>query len=74
VIDADGRQPQILRANIPLGQVGRVEFGTYLSASPLPSPSPSRCWSNMFIGRPAGSYDRILDFSTAVTGGPGRGR
>jgi putative iron-dependent peroxidase len=29
---------------------------------------------NMFIGRPAGSYDRILDFSTSVTGGPGRGR
>jgi porphyrinogen peroxidase len=28
---------------------------------------------NMFIGRPAGSYDRILDFSTAVIGGPGHG-
>jgi hypothetical protein len=24
---------------------------------------------NMFIGRPPGNYDRILDFSTAVTGG-----
>jgi porphyrinogen peroxidase len=23
---------------------------------------------NMFIGRPPGNYDRILDFSTAVTG------
>jgi putative iron-dependent peroxidase len=23
---------------------------------------------NMFIGRPPGKYDRILDFSTAVTG------
>jgi len=23
---------------------------------------------NMFIGRPTGNYDRILDFSTAVTG------
>ena len=23
----------------------------------------------MFIGRPPGNYDRILDFSTAVTGG-----
>jgi putative iron-dependent peroxidase len=22
----------------------------------------------MFIGKPAGTYDRILDFSTAVTG------
>ena len=29
---------------------------------------------NMFIGRPAGSYDRILDFSTAVVGGPGPDR
>jgi porphyrinogen peroxidase len=67
MIDADARQPQILRANIPFGQIGRVEFDTYSSASPLPSPSP-------FIGRPAGSYDRILDFSTAVIGGPGHGR
>src|SRR5690606_20884186 len=25
---------------------------------------------NMFIGDPVGTYDRILDFSTAVTGGP----
>jgi putative iron-dependent peroxidase len=24
--------------------------------------------ANMFIGRPPGNYDRILDFSTAVTG------
>lgn len=25
--------------------------------------------TNMFIGRPPGNYDRLLDFSTAVTGG-----
>ena len=24
---------------------------------------------NMFIGRPPGNYDRLLDFSRAVTGG-----
>jgi porphyrinogen peroxidase len=24
---------------------------------------------NMFIGKPPGNHDRILDFSTAVTGG-----
>lgn len=24
---------------------------------------------NMFVGRPVGNYDRLLDFSTAVTGG-----
>jgi len=23
---------------------------------------------NMFVGRPAGNYDRLLDFSKAVTG------
>jgi putative iron-dependent peroxidase len=23
---------------------------------------------NMFLGKPKGNYDRILDFSTAVTG------
>ena len=25
--------------------------------------------TNMFIGKPPGNHDRILDFSTAVTGG-----
>jgi putative iron-dependent peroxidase len=24
--------------------------------------------TNMFIGKPPGTYDRILDFSTAITG------
>jgi putative iron-dependent peroxidase len=24
--------------------------------------------TNMFVGRPPGNYDRLLDFSTAVTG------
>jgi len=24
--------------------------------------------TNMFVGRPAGNYDRLLDFSRAVTG------
>jgi putative iron-dependent peroxidase len=24
--------------------------------------------TNMFVGRPEGNYDRLLDFSTAVTG------
>jgi putative iron-dependent peroxidase len=24
---------------------------------------------NMFVGRPPGNYDRLLDFSRAVTGG-----
>ena len=30
--------------------------------------SSSRCCSNMFVGDPPGNHDRILDFSTAVTG------
>jgi putative iron-dependent peroxidase len=27
-----------------------------------------RMLKNMFVGEPEGTYDRILDFSTAVTG------
>ena len=28
----------------------------------------ARCWKSMFIGNPVGNTDRLLDFSTAVTG------
>ncbi len=70
ITDDDGNELQIVRANMPFGDAGR-------RASPAPTTSRTRAdpdvtermLRNMFIGDPPGNTDRILDFSTAVTGG-----
>jgi putative iron-dependent peroxidase len=64
----DGSQQQILRANMPFGAPGRGEFGTYYIAYCATPAVTEEMLSNMFIGRPPGNYDRILDFSAPVTG------
>ena len=66
--DPDGTQRQILRANMPFGEVGRGEFGTYYAGYAATPGVTEQMLVNMFIGNPPGNYDRILDFSTAVTG------
>ena len=66
--DADGNERQILRANMPFGSVGRQEFGTYYIGYAATPDVTERMLQNMFIGDPPGNTDRILDFSTAVTG------
>ena len=66
--DPDGTQRQILRANMPFGEVGRGEFGTYYAGYAATPSVTEQMLVNMFIGNPPGNYDRILDFSTAVTG------
>jgi putative iron-dependent peroxidase len=66
--DPDGTEHDILRANMPFGQVGHREFGTYYIAYAATPRVTEQMLDNMFIGKPPGNYDRILDFSTAVTG------
>jgi len=69
IMEPDGTQRQIVRANMPFGEVGTREFGTYYIAySGTPSVT-ERMLIRMFIGEPPGNTDRILDFSTAITGG-----
>ncbi|WP_392890127.1 Dyp-type peroxidase [Pseudomonas migulae] len=68
-ITQDGQEVKILRDNMPFGRPGAGEFGTYFIGYAR-SPDPlEQMLENMFVGRPAGNYDRLLDFSTAVTGG-----
>lgn len=68
ITDPDGTEREILRSNMPFGAPGRGEFGTYfIGYSSTPSVI-ERMLENMFIGDPPGSHDRLLDFSTAVTG------
>jgi putative iron-dependent peroxidase len=67
-ITVDGKEVKILRDNMPFGQPGRGEFGTYfIGYCRWPRPI-EQMLENMFIGRPPGNYDRLLDFSRAVTG------
>jgi len=68
ITDADGEELQIVRLNMPFGKVGDAEFGTYFIGYARTPDVIEEMLRNMFIGKPSGTYDRILDFSTAVTG------
>jgi porphyrinogen peroxidase len=68
ITDADGNELKILRHNMPFGEFGRGEFGTYYIGYAASPSVTERMLVNMFTGNPPGNYDRILDFSTAVTG------
>ena len=69
VIVEDGKEVKILRDNMPFGQPGRGEFGTYFIGYCRTPRITELMLENMFVGRPPGNYDRLLDFSRAVTGG-----
>ena len=68
IVDADGTEHDILRDNMPFGRPGQGEFGTYFIGYASDLSIIERMIHNMFAGDPPGEYDRILDFSTAVTG------
>jgi putative iron-dependent peroxidase len=65
----DGEELKIVRANMPFGEPGRAEFGTYYIAYAATPAVTEEMLRNMFLGRPVGNTDRILDFSVALTGG-----
>jgi putative iron-dependent peroxidase len=68
VEDDDGNELQILRDNMPFGTIGSQEFGTYFIGYAKDPGVTELMLRRMFHGEPEGNYDRILDFSTAVTG------
>jgi porphyrinogen peroxidase len=63
-----GKEIKILRDNMPFGHVGEKEFGTYFIGYSRSPSTVEKMLNNMFVGKPPGNYDRILDFSRAVTG------
>ena len=67
-IEEGGRQIQIVRDNMPFGRAGTSEFGTYFIGYSRSPRTIEQMLTNMFVGNPPGNYDRLLDFSTAVTG------
>jgi len=64
----DGKEIKILRDNMPFGRVGQGEFGTYFIGYSRSPRVTEQMIENMFVGRPPGNYDRLLDFSRAITG------
>src|ERR1700681_2342821 len=64
----DGKEIKILRDNMPFGRPGHGEFGTYFIGYSRSPRTIEQMLENMFIGRPPRNYDRLLDFSRAVTG------
>jgi porphyrinogen peroxidase len=66
--DDAGGELAILRDNMPFGRPGAGEFGTYFIGYAGRLWVIERMLGRMFVGTPPGAYDRLLDFSTAITG------
>jgi putative iron-dependent peroxidase len=69
ITDEDGNELKIVRENMPFGTIGKGEFGTFFIGYARTPEVTEEMLRNMFLGREPGRHDRILDFSTAVTGG-----
>ena len=67
-IEVQGEEIKILRDNMPFGSVAAGEFCTYFIGYSRSPAITEQMLQNMFVGSPPGNYDRILDFSRAVTG------
>lgn len=68
IVDANGKEHDILRDNMPFGRAGQGEFGTYFIGYSRYLWVIEKMLERMFLGDPAGEYDRLLDFSKPVTG------
>jgi putative iron-dependent peroxidase len=66
--DDEGEQLQIMRFNMPFGRAGSGEFGTYYVAYAATPAVTEQMLDNMFLGKGEATHDRLLDFSTALTG------
>jgi porphyrinogen peroxidase len=67
-IEQNGKEIKILRDNMPFGRPGSGEFGTYFIGYSRSPRVTEQMLENMFVGRPPGNYDRLLDFSRPITG------
>lgn len=67
-IEEHGEQLEIVRDNMAFGDAAKGEFGTYFIGYARSPARIEQMLNNMFVGRPPGNYDRLLDFSKAVTG------
>ncbi|KAK4494267.1 hypothetical protein PRZ48_014565 [Zasmidium cellare] len=66
--DEHGVEHDILRDNMPFGSPASGEYGTYFIGYSRKLWVTEKMLERMFVGDPPGLHDRILDFSTPVTG------
>ena len=59
---------KIVRANMPFANTAKREYGTYFIGYASTFSTTRQMLESMFIGNPVGNTDRLLDFSTAITG------
>lgn len=67
-IEDEHGEHDIVRDNMPFARPGAGEYGTYFIGYSRHLWVIERMLERMFVGEPAGMHDRLLDFSTAVTG------
>ena len=68
IVDSGGEEIDIVRDNMPFGNAAKGEYGTYFIGYARSPQTIELMLTNMFVGRPPGNYDRLLDVSRAVTG------
>lgn len=68
IVDDDGEEHDILRDNMPFGTPA-TQMGTYFIGYTRRLAVIERMLERMFVGDPPGLHDRLLDFSTPLTGG-----
>jgi putative iron-dependent peroxidase len=68
VTDENGDERKIVRENMPFGSLGEGEFGTFFIGYARTPEVTEQMLRNMFLGDGRAPHDRILDFSTAITG------
>jgi putative iron-dependent peroxidase len=64
----NGAEVKILRHNMPFGNVSSGDSGTYFIGYARSLHPLETMLEAMVVGRPAGNYDRLLDFTHPVTG------
>ncbi|CAF3490917.1 hypothetical protein SNK03_005434 [Fusarium graminearum] len=68
ITDGNGNEVDIVRDNMPFGSPASDEFGTYFIGYSSKLWVIEKMLERMFVGSPPGMHDRILDYSTPVTG------
>lgn len=63
-----GDDLKIVRANMPFANTSKGEYGTYFIGYASTFATTRKMLESMFIGNPPGNTDRLLDFSTPITG------
>ncbi|MEQ5208311.1 Dyp-type peroxidase [Proteus sp. fly-1067] len=66
--DENGDDLKIVRANMPFSNPSKNEYGTYFIGYARYFSTTRRMLENMFAGTPEGHTDKLLKFSTPITG------